>query len=76
MFTPPQGFSQLTAPFIASWSQGIRLVPVLLDFCQVCEDTFGVSILLLTPKICVESDSIIKDRLRWEAWWRIAGSNR
>ena len=42
MFTPPQGFSQLTAPFIASWSQGIRLVPVLLDFCQVCEDTSEV----------------------------------
>jgi hypothetical protein len=35
MFAPSRGLSQLATPFIASWSQGIRLVPVLLDSFRV-----------------------------------------
>ena len=30
-FAPPRGFSQLVAPFVGSWCQGIRPAPFLLD---------------------------------------------
>ncbi|SVB59294.1 uncharacterized protein METZ01_LOCUS212148 [marine metagenome] len=37
MFAPPRGLSQLAASFFASRSQGIRLVPFLLDLQIYCQ---------------------------------------